>query len=222
MSRGLFVTFEGGEGSGKSTQMRLLADNLRADGLDVVTTREPGGTLAAEMVRAILLSGAAHSYGAEIEAVLFSAARRDHVETLIKPALGRGAIVLCDRYLDSTRVYQGASSKLDRAFITGVEAVAIGGLLPDVTFLIDIPAATGLERARLRDPSAAATDRFEREALEIHEERRKAYLALAAGEPNRFSVIRGDREEKAISNDIALIARSYIAATILRQEEAAQ
>jgi dTMP kinase len=218
LTSGLFMTFEGGEGSGKSTQMRLLAEHLRADGLAVIETREPGGSPAAEIIREVLLSGRAERHGPEVEAALFSAARRDHVDSVIRPALDRGMIVLCDRFLDSTRVYQGVTGRLARPFIAGIEALATGGLLPDVTFLLDIPAADGLARARARSAGGSA-DRFEKENVAVHEARRSAYLSIAKAEPDRVAVVSASRAERQIANDIALIARTHIAAAVLREEE---
>ena len=220
LKRGLFLTFEGGEGSGKSTQVRLLADNLRADGLDVVVTREPGGSAAAEIIREVLLSGAAEKYGPELEAILFSTARRDHVETIIRPAVERGAIVLCDRFLDSTRAYQGAAGVLPPDYIAGVEAIAIDGMMPDLTFLLDMPVDEGLKRAHARRDANAIPDRFEKEDLKIHESRRRAYLAIAVKEPDRFVLIPANREPRAITNEITLVVRTHIAASILREDAA--
>jgi dTMP kinase len=218
LKRGLFITFEGGEGSGKSTQVRLLADNLHADGLDVLITREPGGSPAAEIIREVLLSGAAEKYGPELEAILFSAGRRDHVETIIRPAINRGAIVLCDRFLDSTRAYQGAAGVLPPDYIAGIETIAIDGMLPDLTFLLDIAVEAGLKRAHARRNPNAAPDRFEKEDVETHELRRRAYLAVAVKEPDRFVLIPADREPRALTNEITLVVRTHIAASILRQD----
>ena len=212
LKRGLFLTFEGGEGSGKSTQVRLLADNLRADGLDVVVTREPGGSAAAEIIREVLLSGAAEKYGPELEAILFSSARRDHVETIIRPAVERGAIVLCDRFLDSTRAYQGAAGVLPPDFIAGVETIAIDGLMPDLTFLLDFPVEAGLKRAHARRDASAMPDRFEKEDLKIHESRRRAYLAIAVNEPDRFVLIPADRNPAP-----SLLKSHWLCAPMLRR-----
>ncbi len=218
LKRGLFLTFEGGEGSGKSTQVHHLAENLRADGLDLVITREPGGSKAAEIIREVLLSGAAEKYGPELEAILFSAARRDHVETIIRPAIERGAIVLCDRFLDSTRAYQGAAGVLPPDYIAGVESIAVDGLMPDLTFLLDLPAEEGLKRANARRDPGAKPDRFEKDNLIIHENRRRSYLAIAVKEPDRFVLIPANREPHTIANEIALVVRTHIAASILRQD----
>ena len=220
MKSGLFLTFEGGEGSGKSTQVKLLAENLRADGLDVVVTREPGGSAGAEIVREVLLSGAAEKYGPELEAILISAARRDHVETIIRPAIERGTIVLCDRFLDSTRAYQGAAGVLPPDYIAGVETIAIDGLMPNLTFLLDLPVEEGLKRAHARRDANAIADRFEKESLKIHESRRRAYLAIAVNEPDRFVLIPANREPRAITNEITLVVRTHIAASILREDAA--
>ena len=148
MARGFFITFEGGEGAGKSTQIARLASKLRAKRYDVVVTREPGGSPGAEAVRHVLLSGAAEPFGPEMEALLFAAARSDHVEQVIRPAVERGKIVLCDRFLDSSRVYQGVTGDLDPAFMAALERVAINGMMPDMTLIFDIDPAEGL-RARI-------------------------------------------------------------------------
>ncbi len=189
--KGLFVTFEGGEGAGKSTQIRLLADRLRRRGLDVLVTREPGGSSGAEAVRHVVLSGAAESHGVRMEALLFAAARNDHVEEIIRPALVAGAVVLCDRFMDSSRVYQGITGNLEPAFVKALERVAINGIVPDCTVIFDLPATEGLKRARIRGGQSgdAEPDRFEKEELETHEKRREAYLDIAAEDPLRCRVI---------------------------------
>jgi dTMP kinase len=199
---GLFVTFEGGEGAGKSTQIRRLADLLRRRGYDVLVTREPGGSPGAEAVRHVLLSGAAEKFGVKMEAILFAAARNDHVEEIIRPALKTGAIVLCDRFIDSSRVYQGATGNIEPALIEALQRVAIDGVQPDCTIILDLPADIGLARARKRS-SGEAPDRFEKEEIETHEKRRQAYLDIAAAEPQRCRVIDADREEDVIATEIA-------------------
>jgi dTMP kinase len=158
---GLFVTFEGGEGAGKSTQIRRLADQLRRRGHDVLMTREPGGSPGAEAVRHVLLSGAAEEFGVRMEAILFAAARNDHVEEVIRPALESGAVVLCDRFIDSSRVYQGVTGNLEPDYIEALQRVAINGVVPDCTLILDLPAEVGLKRARKRGADSAP-DRFER------------------------------------------------------------
>lgn len=188
--RGKFITFEGGEGSGKSTHVALLAQRLTSLGIDSVLTREPGGSAGAEIIRHILLSGIAKPLGAETETILFAAARDDHVRATILPALQAGKWVICDRFIDSTRVYQGALGKVDMKLIRGLERVTVGGAMPDMTILIDVPAAIGLARAKSRRGTDTA-DRFEAESVEYHEDLRKAFLILAEREPDRIAVIDG-------------------------------
>ncbi len=154
-ARGVFITLEGGEGAGKSTQAARLAATLRArTGRPVVVTREPGGSPRAEEIRAAVLAGVAKPYGPFAEALLFSAARLDHLETLIRPALARGETVICDRFLDSTRAYQGAAGGLDGELLDALERVVVGPTRPDLTLILDLPAETGLARARARGAAA--------------------------------------------------------------------
>lgn len=181
---GRFITLEGGEGSGKSTQARRLADLLRARGLDVVLTREPGGSPGAEMARAALLSGAIKPYGVEAEAIVFAAARLDHVEATIRPALAAGKWVICDRFTDSTRVYQGAVGAVPMSLLRGLEEVAAAHARPDLTLVLDLPPETGLARAAARAMGATA-DRFEGEGLAFHAAVRAAFLEIAQAEPAR-------------------------------------
>ena len=145
--RGKFITFEGGEGAGKSTQAALLANKLESLGLGVLLTREPGGSPGAEIIRHVLLSGAAKPLGAEAEAMLFAAAREDHVHCTIEPALAAGKWVVCDRFADSTRVYQGALGNVDERLIKGLERVSIGDLAPNLTFVLDVPVDVARERS---------------------------------------------------------------------------
>lgn len=197
---GLFVTFEGGEGAGKSTQIRHLAESLRARGHDVLLTREPGGSKGAEAVRHVLLSGAAEAFGTRMEAILFAAARNDHVEELIRPAISAGRIVLCDRFIDSSRVYQGVTGNLEPEFIETLQRVAINGIVPDCTLILDLPARMGLERARRRGAAGdVAPDRFEKEEMETHEKRREAFLDIASREPERCRVIDATQAEEQIA-----------------------
>lgn len=210
---GLLITFEGGEGAGKSTQILALADHLRAQGFEVIVTREPGGSAGAEAVRHVILSGAAEIYGPAMEALLFAAARSDHVDQKIRPAIEAGQIVLCDRFIDSSRVYQGVSGNLDPQFMQSVERIAIDGTMPDLTFILDIPADKGLARAGLRRGTEVA-DRFEKETIATHEARRQAFLAIAASEPQRCKVIDADRTVDEISAEIAALAD-----TALKQRE---
>ncbi|MCK8782348.1 dTMP kinase [Rhizobium sp. NTR19] len=206
---GLFVTFEGGEGAGKSTQIRRLADRLRRAGHDVLVTREPGGSPGAEAVRHVLLSGAAEEFGVRMEAMLFAAARNDHVEEVIRPALESGAIVLCDRFIDSSRVYQGVTGNLETDFIEALQRVAIDRVVPDCTLILDLPAETGLGRARRR-AADAAPDRFEREEIETHEKRREAYLEIAEAEPQRCRVVNAERAEDEIADEVYAIIEPLI------------
>src|ERR1700722_20246053 len=165
--RGKFITFEGGEGTGKSTQAGLLANKLESLGLGVLLTRESGGSLGAEIIRHVLLSGAAKPLGAAADAMLFAAARDDHVRCTIEPALAAGKWVVCDRFADSTRVYQGALGADDPHVIRGLERVSIGNLLPDLTLILDVPVDMALERRALRRGDTAP-DRFEAESVEFH------------------------------------------------------
>lgn len=211
--QGLFVTFEGGEGTGKSTQIRLLADRLRRMGVDVLTTREPGGSPGGEAVRHVLLSGAAEEYGTRVEAVLFAAARNDHVEEVIRPALKTGAVVLCDRFLDSSRVYQGITGNLEPAFIQNLERVAVNGVVPDCTIILDMPAAEGLKRAKARAAGAAQPeepDRFEKEELDTHEKRREAFLDIADQEPLRCRVIDASGSAETIAEKVLSIVEPLL------------
>jgi dTMP kinase len=188
-ARGRFITLEGGEGAGKSVQARRLAARLREKGLAVVLTREPGGSPGAEALREAILSGAAAQFGAEGEALLFSAARIEHVDATIAPALRRGEWVVCDRFADSTRAYQGAAGRLEPELLAGLERVAVGDWRPDLTLILDLPAAEGLARAARRRGLDEPVDRFESESLAFHETLRRAYLEIARAEPQRCVVI---------------------------------
>jgi dTMP kinase len=186
--RGRFITFEGGEGTGKSTQAATLGQRLQSMGIGVVLTREPGGSPGAEIIRHVILSGAAKPFGPDAEAILFAAARDDHVTTTIEPALARGRWVISDRFADSTKVYQGALGRVDPLLLGGLHRITVGKLRPDLTFILDLPAEVGLERARARRGEQDA-DRFEAESVEFHEKLREAYLHLAASEPNRCVLV---------------------------------
>jgi dTMP kinase len=199
--RGHFVTFEGGEGSGKSTHARLLAERLTTLGHDAVLTREPGGSPGAEIIRHILLSGLAKPLGPETEAILFAAARDDHVRTMILPAIAAGKWVICDRFIDSTRVYQGAVGQVDPRLIRSLERVTVGRAVPDLTFILDVPATVGLARAKTRR-GAGQADRYEAEAVEFHEQLRNAYRALAEREPIRCVVIDGRAPKDVVTRRI--------------------
>lgn len=208
LNGGLFITFEGGEGAGKSTQILRLADRLRGQGHDVLVTREPGGSPGAEAVRHVLLSGAAEPLGPRMEALLFAAARSDHVEQVIRPAVERGSIVLCDRFLDSTRVYQGVTGDLDPAFVAALERIVVNGMMPDLTLILDLDPVEGLRRAGERRGVDAAADRFEKETIAIHERRREAFLDIAMREPDRCVLIdAGGREEDVAARIQAAVDR---------------
>lgn len=207
--RGEFITFEGGEGTGKSTQAAMLALRLEALGIGVLLTREPGGSPGAEIIRHVLLSGAAQPLGAEAEAMLFAAARNDHVHCAIRPALDAGKWVICDRFADSTRVYQGALGKVDPRLIRSLERVAVGDLVPSLTFVLDLPVEAGLSRRKQRGGDAAP-DRFEAENIEFHEKLRQAYLALAEREPGRCRVIDAGRGKEEIAKQIWSIVNSRL------------
>lgn len=212
---GRFITFEGGEGSGKSTQVRRLVDRLRVQGLEVVETREPGGSPGAEALRQVLLSGAAKALGAETEAMLFAAARADHVENLIRPALERGAWVVCDRFYDSTRVYQGVLGNVDPKVINALERVTVGDAKPDLTIVLDVPVETGLARTKSRGKAA---DRFEAEDSEYHNWLRVAYRKLAENEPERCVIIDASPNPDTVAVKIWMV----VAERLLRPLRAAQ
>lgn len=203
---GLFLSFEGIDGSGKSTQARLLAEALRARGLTVCHTREPGGSPGAEHIRSLVLEGAADRWSTESEILLFTAARLDHLEKTIRPALARGEVVVCDRFADSTRIYQGLTRGDLRAMVDQLHALMIGQE-PDLTVLIDIDAAEGLRRAVARPGKEL---RFEGMGLALQQRARDGFLALAAEHPGRFALIGGDAPAEAVHAAVlaAVLARA--------------
>jgi dTMP kinase len=196
MTRGILITFEGGEGAGKSTQIRRLAGELLAAGRDVIVTREPGGTPYAEGIRKVLLSPEATG-DALTEALLFAAARREHIRALIEPALAAGKVVLCDRFIDSTRAYQGG--RLPEATIEGIIALATAGLTPDLTVLLDVTPEVGLSRARAR---GQATDAYEREGVKFHADVRERFLDLSEADPLRIAVVDAGKTEDAVAHAV--------------------
>jgi dTMP kinase len=200
--RGSFITLEGGEGAGKSTQLNIIVAKLHALQIEALATREPGGSPGAETLREILLSGTLKHLGPKAEAILFSAARIDHLDALIEPALSRGAWVVCDRFLDSTRAYQGSMGKLDPRFLNALERVTLGDLLPDLTLILDLPAEMGLARAKARRGAAVTADRFEQEDLSFHQALRAAFLSIAQEEPERCVVIDATRSLEEVSESI--------------------
>ncbi|WP_412057981.1 dTMP kinase [Bartonella sp. DGB2] len=210
---GYFITFEGGEGNGKTTQSRLLAKHLRAKGYEVVETREPGGTKGSEAIRHFLLSGKTEAIGPQIEAYLIAAARLAHLEEVIRPALKNGSVVICDRFIDSTRVYQGLNPQISQAWLEALLALVVSETMPNITFLLDCPVSIAIERAILRRGQENA-DRFEKEALSLHEARRQAFLCLAKKETKRFRIIDGGITPLEIA---ALIAQSCDEAMIKQE-----
>ncbi len=196
---GRFVTFEGGEGGGKSTNLRMLATALEAAGETVIVTREPGGSEGAEQVRRLLVEGATDRWDAVSEALLHYAARRDHVERLISPALDRGDWVVCDRFADSTMAYQGYGHGLGREPIETLQGLAIGGLKPDLTLILDLPVETGLTRAGSRGGDET---RYERMADGFHQRLRDGFLDIAAREPGRCVVIDATQEIDAVQQEV--------------------
>lgn len=203
---GLFVTFEGIDGSGKSTQARLLADHLAAQGHDVVLTREPGGSPGAEEIRALVLQGDPDRWSAQTEILLFTAARRDHLERTIRPALDAGKVVICDRFADSTRMYQGLSRGDLRQMVDDLHALMIG-VEPDLTLLIDMDPANGLERALSRQ---TAEERFEDFGVELQAKMRAGFLSLAEEFSDRFQVIDGGRDIDSVARDVTTTVTAHL------------
>jgi dTMP kinase len=212
---GFFITFEGGEGSGKSTQIARLAETLRQRKIPVVVTHEPGGSPGADALRQIILSGAAEALGPDIETILFSAARIDHLQTVIRPALAVDKVVLCDRFHDSTRVYQGLAG-VDKELLDGLEDAVLDGLKPDLTLILDIAATEGLRRAAGRR-GEDVPDRFERESLTLHESRRNGFLSIARAEPERCVVIDANRPADAIAAEIDFLVTEKLEISALRR-----
>ena len=207
--RGRFITLEGGEGAGKSTQAERLAARLRALAIGVVVTREPGGSAGADIMRHVLLSGAAKPLGPVVETLLFAAARDDHVRATIAPALAQGRWVVCDRFIDSTRVYQGVLGRVDPKLIRGLERLIVADTMPDLTVILDLPPEIGLARAARRRAGAEA-DRFEIETIEFHTNLRHAFRRIAAAEPTRCVLIEGNRPEDAVADEIWSIVNARL------------
>ena len=200
-----FITFEGGEGVGKSTQVKRLLVRLNRMDIEAVRTREPGGTPKAEAVRAFILQGRSESWGAGAEAVLFAAARYDHVSSLIAPSLSSGKWVISDRFHDSTRAYQGLTGGVDDKLIRGLETLALDGHQPDITFILDMDPATAFARVNNREIEkalAATGDRFEKEDLEWHRRLRQSFLAIAKANPERCIVLPAGQSEDALEQEI--------------------
>ena len=201
--RGRFITLEGGEGAGKSTQIRLLADRLEQAGIAVRTTREPGGAPGSELIRDLIVKGAVDRWTPMTEALLITAARAEHVARLIRPALDQGQWVLCDRFFDSTVAYQGAARGLGMTEMTQLQQLALGSFAPDLTLILDLPVDVGLARAVRREAGRTdGEDRFERMGQDFHSRLRRAYLEIAGQETARCQVIDADRDIGAIHGDI--------------------
>jgi dTMP kinase len=210
--RGRFITFEGGEGSGKSTQIRRLADRLNAAKLRTIVTREPGGSPGAEIMRHLVLSGMGKLLGPDAETLLFAAARDDHVRTVIRPALNQGIWVLCDRFFDSTRAYQGSLGSVPAGVINAMQRVTIGDLKPDLTVILDLPVEVGLQRAAARRGSGVP-DRFEAEDLQFHQGLREAYRKIAADDPSRCVLIDADADPDAVAGRVWSALRDHVFTT---------
>jgi dTMP kinase len=200
-SRGRFVSFEGGEGAGKSTQIRRLADQLDAAGIRAIVTREPGGSPGAEIIRHVVLSGMGKLLGAEAETLLFAAARDDHVHAVIEPALEQGVWVLCDRFSDSTRAYQGQLGEVAPALLNAMERVTIGALKPDLTVILDVPVEIGMKRAAARR-GQGIPDRFEAEGVLFHQQLREAFRVIAVHEPKRCVLIDANTDADIVAAKI--------------------
>ena len=207
--RGRFVSFEGGEGSGKSTQIRKLAQRLETAKLRAILTREPGGSPGAEIIRHVVLSGMGKLLGPDAETLLFAAARDDHVRTVIQPALGQGTWVLCDRFSDSTRAYQGRLGLVLPGVLNAMQRVTIGDLKPDLTVILDVPVEVGLQRAATRR-GTDAPDRFEAEDLKFHQDLREAYREIAAEDPQRCVLIDADADPDTVAARVWTTLRDHL------------
>ncbi|HEX2529354.1 MAG TPA: dTMP kinase [Geminicoccus sp.] len=206
MGPGRLITFEGGEGTGKSTQLPLLADHLRAAGLNVVTTREPGGTEGAERIRELAVLGATDRWSPVTELLLMTAARTDHVERVIMPALQGGSWVLCDRFIDSTRVYQGVAGGLGLAKVDALHDLLLPAPRPDLTLLLDLP----VEAAAARRAAAGGGGRFEAKGRAFHEQVRAGFLGLARAEPARMVVVDASLDTPSVARAIAQAVRHLV------------
>lgn len=207
MTQGRFIALEGGEGAGKSTQARLLAAALKVRGIDCIVTREPGGTPGAEAIRALLLGTEGEGWNPRAEALLFAAARSDHVERLIRPALAEGRWVICDRFVDSSRAYQGGGGGLSDGEVLELHQIGSGGLLPGLTLLIEVSPATATARLSARDGDAA--DRIGGRGADYHAAVTAAFARIAASEPKRFARIDGNGDAAAV-HDAAMAALAHL------------
>lgn len=214
MAQGFFITLEGGEGTGKSTQAARLADALRADGHEVVATREPGGAAGSEAIRNLLVNGPTGRWSPLAETLLFSAARDEHLRATIRPALARGAVVVCDRFADSTRAYQGSAGGVSGAAIRALEEWVVGPTKPDLTLILDLDPEVGLGRS---DDRGEGGDRFERMDAAFHARLRAAFLEIAAAEPERCVVVDAAQPIEEVATGIAAIVRERLAAAMDKQ-----
>ncbi|TCT12369.1 dTMP kinase [Tepidamorphus gemmatus] len=220
MQPGRFITFEGGEGTGKSTQIERLVERLRARGLDVVQTREPGGTPRAETIRRAVLSGRVAALGPFAEALMMNAARDDHLAELIRPALARDAWVVCDRFADSTRAYQGALGGVTTEVLAALEDLVVGDTKPDLTIILDLDPEIALARARARTRAeGGAGDRFEDEGLHTHRKLRQAFLDIAAAEPDRCVVIDASGSADEVAERVWRVVSNRLGLEDARQVE---
>jgi dTMP kinase len=225
MTAGWFITFEGGEGSGKSTQAKLLADRLRAAGHAVTTTREPGGSPFAERLRTLILDPKLEKHSALAEALLFASARADHLEQVIRPALAAGGFVVCDRFSDSTRIYQGYAGHVEPRLLEALELIVVQHTKPDLTIVVDIPAEIGLARAALRltapaalapsektpkQPRSLLADRFESRDLDFHKKLREGFLEIARLEPQRCVVVDGQKSPDDVAREVWAAVKSRL------------
>ena len=199
MRAGRFITFEGGEGTGKSTQVRRLAERLREAGQEVVLSREPGGSPGAEEIRRLLVNGDPERWTSVAETLLLYAARSDHLDRVIRPALERGAWVICDRFADSTRAYQGAAGGVASGLLSALEHEVLDGDVPDLTLVLDLPAEAGLGRATGR---GEAENRFETKTVGFHARLREAFLEIAVAEPERCAVIDASGSEEDVARAV--------------------
>lgn len=207
MDRGRFITFEGGEGAGKSTQLKLLAEALARAGIEVVATREPGGSKGAEAIRALLVTGDVDRWDAQTEALLHSAARRDHLVKTVWPALERGAWVVCDRFADSTLAYQGYGHGLPRDFIVDLTRLTLGDFAADLTLILDLPVEEGLKRAGGR---SGAEDRYERMGTAFHDRLRQGFLEIARHNLDRCAVIDAGQDLDAVHQAILAVVKTRL------------
>lgn len=207
MTRGRFITLEGGEGAGKSTQQNRLVARLTERGFDVLATREPGGSEGGEAIRELLVNGPPDRWSPVTEVLLMNAARRDHIERRIRPALERGAFVVCDRFADSTRAYQGAGGEAAPAFIAAVEREVVGDCRPDLTLILDLPVEDGLARAAHRGGGEA---RFEAKGVEFHRRLRQGFLDIAAAEPERCVILDATAPPDTVSDAVWAVVETRL------------